>query len=144
MRKEIWRTAAGPPQAKESATCDSSFTQKILVMKPESFSAILKERLLHPVLVEPADECDVRLQLNSREKTEKRRREVEGTIRKPSGGRTMRKRSGQTKQIENPHFTGGKVKQNHKIVNIPITKLAKKTAKKHGEVVDILKIGQFS
>ena len=65
----IWRTAAGPPQARESATCDSSFTEKILVMKPESFSGILKERLLHPVLVEPADECDVRLQLNSREKT---------------------------------------------------------------------------
>ena len=82
------------PQAKESATCDSSFTQKILVMKPESFSAILKERLLHPVLVEPADERDVRLQLNNREKTEKRRREVERTIRKPSGGRTTRKRSG--------------------------------------------------
>ena len=94
MRKEIWRTAAGPPQARESATCDSSFTQKILVMKPESFNGILKERLLHPVLVEPADECDVRLQLNSREKTEKKRKEVRGTIRKPSGGRTMRKRSG--------------------------------------------------
>ena len=38
-------------------------------MKPENLSGILKERLLHPVLVEPADECDVRLQLNSREKT---------------------------------------------------------------------------
>ena len=38
--------------------------RKILEMKPESFSGILKERLLLPVLVEPADECDVRLQLN--------------------------------------------------------------------------------
>ena len=85
MRKEIWRTAAGPPQAKDSATCNSSFTQKILVMKPESFSGILKERLLHPVLVEPADECDVRFQLNSREKTEKKRKQVGGTISKPSG-----------------------------------------------------------
>ena len=51
----IWRTAAGPPQARESATCDSSFTEKKLVMKPENLSGILKERLLHPVLVEPAD-----------------------------------------------------------------------------------------
>ena len=38
-------------------------------MKPESFSGILKERLLHPVLVETADECDVRLQLKIKEKT---------------------------------------------------------------------------
>ena len=63
-------------------------------MKPENLSELLKERLLHPVFVEPAEECDVRLQLNSREKTEKKRKEVRGTIRKPSGGRTMRKRSG--------------------------------------------------
>ena len=38
-------------------------------MKPENSSELLKERILHPVLVEPADECDVRLQLNNREKT---------------------------------------------------------------------------
>ena len=38
-------------------------------MKPENLSELLKERLLHPVFVEPAEECDVRLQLNSREKT---------------------------------------------------------------------------
>ena len=37
----------------------------------------------------------------------------------------------ETEQIENPDFTGGKVNQNHKIVNIPITILTKKTAKKH-------------
>ena len=64
-----------------SATCGSSLTEEIVEMKPERFNAILKERLLLPVLVEPADECDVRLQLNSREKTEKRRKEVGGTIR---------------------------------------------------------------
>ena len=53
-----------------SATCGSSLTEKIVEMKPESFSAILKERLLLPVLVEPADECDVRLQLNRKERIE--------------------------------------------------------------------------
>ena len=50
-----------------SATCGSSLTEEILEMKPESFIAILKERLLLPVLVEPADECDVRLQLNRKD-----------------------------------------------------------------------------
>ena len=74
----IWRTAAGPPQARESATCDSSFTEKRLVMKPENLSELLKERLLHPVFVEPAEECDVRLQLNSREKTEKKEKKSGG------------------------------------------------------------------
>ena len=49
-----------------SATCGSSLTEQRLEMKPDSFSAILKERLLLPVLVEPADECDVRLQLNGK------------------------------------------------------------------------------
>ena len=39
-----------------------------------------------------------------------------------------RRNSLETKQIENPHFTGGKVKQHHKLVNIPITMLANKTA----------------
>ena len=61
------RLQARPRQ--ESATCDSRFTEKILVMKPKNFNGILKETLLHPVFVEPADECDVRLQLNSREQT---------------------------------------------------------------------------
>ena len=50
-----------------SATCGSSLTEEILEMKPESIIAILKERLLLPVLVEPADECDERLQLNGKD-----------------------------------------------------------------------------
>ena len=50
-----------------SATCGSSLTEEILEMKPESFIAILKERLLLPVLVEPADECQLRLQLNRKD-----------------------------------------------------------------------------
>ena len=50
-----------------SATCGSSLTEQILKMKAESFSAIVKERLLLLVLVEPADECDVRLQLNGKD-----------------------------------------------------------------------------
>ena len=45
--------------------------------------------------------------------------------------REERRDSLETKQIENSHFTDGKVKQNHKIFNIPITILAKKTAEKH-------------
>ena len=58
--------------------------------------------------------------------------------------REERRDSLETRQIENPHFTGGKVKQKHKIFNIHITILAKKTAKKHWEVVGILKIGDFT
>ena len=37
----------------------------------------------------------------------------------------------ETQEIQNSHFTDEKVKQNHKIFNIPITILAKKTAEKH-------------
>ena len=36
-----------------------------------------------------------------------------------------------TKQIQNPHFAEGKVKQNHKIFNIPIAILANKTTETH-------------
>ena len=50
-----------------SATCGSSLTEEILEMKPESLIAILKERLLLPVLVEPADECELRLQLKRKD-----------------------------------------------------------------------------
>ena len=35
--------------------------------------------------------------------------------------REERRDSLETKQIQNSHFTDGKVKQNHKIFNIPIT-----------------------
>ena len=75
---------------------------------------------------------------------EKKSREAKKKRSEEKRSREERRDSLETKQIENPHFTGGKVKQNHKIVNIPIAILAKKTAKKHWEVVDILKIGDFS
>ena len=50
-----------------SATCGSSLTEQILEIKPHSFSAILKERFLLPDLVEPADDCELRLQLNRKD-----------------------------------------------------------------------------
>ena len=60
-----------------------------------------------------------RRKLGSREKTEEKNIKEEG------------RDSLETEQIENYHFTEGKVKQNHRIVNIPVTRLAKQTAEKH-------------
>ena len=49
-----------------SATCGSSLTEQILDMTPASFSAIVKERLLLLVFVEPADKSELRVQLNKK------------------------------------------------------------------------------
>ena len=55
----------------------------------------------------------------------KKSREAKKKRSEEKRSREERRDSLETKQIENPHFTGGKVNQNHKIVNIPITILAK-------------------
>ena len=85
----------------------------------------------------PDAKCEVtRKEKKSREAKKKRREEK----RSREEGRD----SLETKQIEKSYVTDGKVKQNHRIVNIPFTILAKQTAENHSEVVDILKIGHFS
>ena len=50
---------------------------------------------------------------------------------KKKRSREERRDSLETKQIDNSHFTDGKLKQNPKICRIPFTKRAKKTAEKH-------------
>ena len=62
---------------------------------------------------------------------EKKSREAKKKRSEDNISREERRDSVETKQIENPHFTGRKVKQNHKIFNTPITILAKKTAQTH-------------
>ena len=57
------------------------------------------------------------------------RRSVEAKKR----SREERRDSLETKQIDNSHVTDGKVKQNHKLFNIPITILANKTAETNME-----------
>ena len=58
-------------------------------------------------------------------------REAKKKRREEKRSREERRDSLETKQIDNPHFTGGRVKQNHKIVNIPVTILAKKLSLIH-------------
>ena len=75
---------------------------------------------------------------------EKKSREAKKKRREEKRSREERRDSLETEQIEKSHFTEGKLQQNHRIVNIPFTILAQKTAEKHREVVDIFKIGHFS
>ena len=63
-------------------------------------------------------------QKSSREAEKKKRREEKRS-------REEEREALETEQIKTSHFTVGKVKQHHRIVNIPITILAKQTAKTH-------------
>ena len=58
---------------------------------------------------------------------EKKSREAKKKRSEEKISREERRDSLETKQIEKSQFTDGKVKQNHKIFNIPITIPAKKT-----------------
>ena len=62
---------------------------------------------------------------------EKKSREAKKNRSEEKRSREERRDSLETEQIENSHFTDGKVKQNNRIVNIHITILAKQTAEKH-------------